>query len=166
MRCVERKFSIPSTLFMLPGECVASETPGGFMFSVAGGGPGGATCSILALHRHVSVRKDFSPVDAWGFLLSALVAMAPGGIVFALLQDGLLVFASGAGPSDSEVAQMGYLGLGFLAGFGWNSVTEKLRQSINQLFGGTPDRQAGPVSQPVTTENRRQGSGRAEDGSR
>lgn len=157
------KFSVPATLFMLPPEFVASETFQGFLFSVAGGGLGGTTYSILAFHRHVSVRNDFSSVYAWGFFLSALVAMVLGGIVFALIQGGLLVFASGTAPSTSEVAQMGYLGLGFLAGFGWNSVTEKLRQLINQLFGSTPDRQVTLSSS--TADGQRRGDAGREPGS-
>lgn len=164
------KFAVPATLFGLPNGFVGSATFGDFMFSVSGGGLGGTTYSILAFHRHVSVRRDFTTVYAWGFFLSALVAMILGGIVFALIQGGLLVFASGAAAATSEVADMGYLGLGFLAGFGWNSVTEKLRQLINQLFGGSADRPQAAAQQsavpPSIASNPAKGPGATENGSR
>lgn len=131
------------TAFLLPDSLRVSDLCHSFVFSCAGGGLGGIIFSILAFHRHVSVRQDFHQAHAWGFFLSPWVASILGAIVFALIQGGILVFASGAAPATgSETANLGYLGTGFLAGFGWNSVTEKLRQLIDQLFGRPADRSA------------------------
>jgi hypothetical protein len=131
--------AIPRFIFRVSDEFSGSELFQSFMMAAAGGGLGGVIYSILAFHRHVSIRQDFSSAYAWGFFLSPWVAMVLGDVVFALIQGGLLVFATGT-PSATALADMGYFGLGFLAGFGWNSVTEKLRELINQLFGGSPDR--------------------------
>ena len=136
--------AIPRFIFRVSDEFSGSELFQSFMMAAAGGGLGGVIYSILAFHRHVSIRQDFGSVYAWGFFLSPFVAMVLGAVVFSLIQGGLLVFATGA-PAETSLADMGYFGLGFLAGFGWNSVTEKLRELINQLFGGSPDK---PVLSP------------------
>ena len=140
------RFAVARTVFQLPDEFVSAGLFRAFMFSATGGGLGGILYSMLAFHRHVSVRQDFHQAYAWGFFLSPWVASVLGGVVFALVQGGLLVFAGATAPESSTVADLGYLGLGFLSGFGWNAVTEKLRQLINQLFGGPPDRLVRPES--------------------
>lgn len=130
---------IPRAVFQLPESFLDSSLFQSFMMAASGGGLGGVIYSLLAFHRHVSVRRDFGSAYAWGFFLSPWIAMILGQVVFALVQGGILVFATGT-PSADALAEMGYFGFGFLAGFGWNSVTEKLRELINQLFGGSPDK--------------------------
>ena len=105
----------------------------------------------MSFHKHVSVEQDFSNAHVWGYFIGPVLAMILGIVVFALVQSGLLVFGNGSLNSEqSNVAFLGSLSIGFLAGFGWYSATQKLRSLVKQFFGGDSDSQSAATKQQVT----------------
>lgn len=123
-----------------------------FMFAASGGGLGGVIYSVLAFHRHVSIRLDFEPHFAWGYFFSPWMATVMGMVAFILVQSGLLVFAPQGEPSTGTGTDIGYFGFGFLAGFGWTSATEKFRQLVIQIFGRPRDPGRSFVEDEESTE--------------
>ncbi len=63
-----------------------------------------------------------------------------GLITFALLQTGLLVFASASQAEQSTFASnLGFLAVGFLSGFGWYAATQRIERLVNRFFAGGED---------------------------
>lgn len=110
-----------------------------FLFALTGGGLGAIILSILFFYQHASSLNDFRTTHAWGYLLSPWVGAALGCVIFALVQGGLLIFAAASTPRDADVANLGYFGLGFLVGFGWERVANKLREMVDNVFAGPKD---------------------------
>ena len=133
------EFAVPRNVLGLSSEFVAEPDFQFFMFAAAGGGLGGIIYSVLAFHRHVSIRLDFESHFAWGYFFSPWMATVMGLVAFVLVQSGLLVFAPQGEPSGGSGTDIGYFGFGFLAGFGWTSATEKFRQLVIQIFGRPRD---------------------------
>ena len=133
------EFAVPRKVLGLPTTFVAEPDFQFFMFAAAGGGLGGIIYSVLAFHRHVSIRLDFESHFAWGYFFSPWMATVMGLVAFVLVQGGLLVFSQQSEPTGGSGTDIGYFGFGFLAGFGWTSATEKFRQLVIQIFGRPRD---------------------------
>lgn len=100
---------------------------------------GAGVLSIVSFHHYTSVRGDFQSRHVWGYFTAPLLAMVLGLIVFALLQSGLLIFAGGAKGEPDDVARLGYLAVGFLAGFGWFEATQSIRRIVRRFFSEATD---------------------------
>jgi hypothetical protein len=96
---------------------------------------GAGVLDIVSFHHYAS-KGDFEARHVWGYFVSPLLAAVLGLVVFALLQSGLLVFAGGAQDKADDVARLGYLALGFLAGFGWYEATQSIRRIVQRFFSG------------------------------
>lgn len=129
------------------------------LFAVTGGAFGGITFSLLAFNRQVGFRQDFAQRFAWGYFYSPLVAAVLGLVAFALVKGGILILSGGTTAVEEEdIANLGHLGLGFLAGFGWATFTEKLGRVITEIFGTArppqnPDGADPPRSSPSTPDD-------------
>ena len=95
---------------------------------------GAGALDIVSFHKYASVKGDFQTRHVWGYFVAPLLAAVLGLVVFALLQSGLLVFAGGAKDKADDLARLGYLAVGFLAGFGWYEATESIQRIVKRFF--------------------------------
>lgn len=138
------------------------------LHSMIGAVLGAGVLDIVSFHRYVAVKGDFQSRHVWGYFFAPLLAAVLGLIVFALLQSGLLVFAGGAKDDGGDPARLGYLAVGFLAGFGWHEATENIRSIVKRFFasGSEPvarDRPLEPAGagQPAPAADAEPGAARA-----
>lgn len=110
---------------------------------------------VVSFHKYVAVKRDFQRSHVWGYFVAPWLAAVLGLIVFALLQTGLLVFSGGkssaASEQNPEAAYLGFLATGFLAGFGWYEVTQRIRRLVVRFFRD-PDQKSEASASPGTTE--------------
>lgn len=109
---------------------------------------GAGVLDILSFHKYVSIEGNFQSRHVWGYFVAPLLALVLGLIVFALLQSGLLVFAGGTQDETNELAQLGYLAVGFLAGFGWYEATESIKGIVHRFFSTGKTKEAAPPEPP------------------
>ena len=118
--------------------------------AILGGIIGAGVLGMVSFHKHVSLQQSFNLAHGWGYLFAPLLGALLGLIVFALVQSGLLVF-SGTAQLDkpSFVANLGYISVGFLAGFGWYQATQGIDRIVKRFFSGEDTRATPP---PATQE--------------
>ena len=78
-------------LLGVPG---ASESVGWavlFISTLAWGGIGGATSAMWSLYYHISVQRDYEPIENLWYYTQPLIGMVLGGIVFLIMGAGFLV---------------------------------------------------------------------------
>ncbi len=155
-------------LLGLPAEQILSPIFMFAVYAVLGSILGAGALDIVSFHRYVAVKRDFQQPHVWGYFVAPWLAAVLGLIVFALLQTGLLVFSGGASSSsNSEVSQLGYLTVGFLAGFGWYQAIQKIREVVTRFFASSPQESkqdnlpATPVGQDHQASADGAGSGQA-----
>lgn len=127
------------TLLNLLGLPAGAALSSGFLsalHAMLGAVLGAGVMDIVSFHTYASVKGDFQSRHVWGYLLAPLLAAVLGLIVFALLQSGLLVFAGHGKGEPDELARLGYLAVGFLAGFGWYEATSSIRAIVRRFFSG------------------------------
>lgn len=111
---------------------------------------GAGVMDIVNFHTYASVKGDFQARHVWGYFVAPLLAAVLGLIVFALLQSGLMVFAGASKGEPDDLARLGFLAVGFLAGFGWYEATESIRAIVVRFFSGgrAADAAARPPAPP------------------
>ena len=96
---------------------------------------GAGALGIVSFHHYASIKGDFQARHVWGYFVAPVLASVLGLVVFALLQSGLLVFAGGgAADKADDLARLGYLAVGFLAGFGWYEATQSIQRLVKRFF--------------------------------
>jgi MFS family permease len=105
-------------------------------YTVTGSMLGAIVCSLRGLHIYGAVRGVFRTSYVSSYVLGPWFAGFLGVGVYGLLRAGIFVFAGVSEIKDPNAAtQFGYVGLGFLAGFGWLQVLEKIDSMIRELLG-------------------------------
>lgn len=114
-------------------------------------------CGVLAIasfHKYVAYKKSFESQHVWGYFCGPWLAATLGLIIFALLQSGLLIFSGNlSGNGQAETANLGYLTIGFLAGFGWYRVTKVIERLVTRVFIVAPSKNE---DVPLISENTRE----------
>lgn len=96
---------------------------------------GAGALGIVSFHHYTSIKGDFQSRHVWGYFVAPVLAAVLGLVVFALLQSGLLVFAGGGSADKADdLARLGYLAVGFLAGFGWYEATQAIQRIVKRFF--------------------------------
>jgi len=96
---------------------------------------GAGALGIVSFHHYTSIKGDFQSRHVWGYFVAPVLASVLGLVVFALLQSGLLVFAGGGSADKADdLARLGYLAVGFLAGFGWYEATQAIQRIVKRFF--------------------------------
>lgn len=62
-----------------------------FISTLAWGGIGGATSAMWSLYYHISVQRDYEPIENLWYYTQPLIGMVLGGIVFLIMGAGFLV---------------------------------------------------------------------------
>jgi hypothetical protein len=109
------------------------------LHAMLGGILGAGVLGMVSFHRYVSMLGVFDVRHAWGYLFAPLLGAVLGLIVFALLQSGLLIFSGNTVNQTTVVANLGYLALGFLSGFGWYSATRRIERLVTRFFSENED---------------------------
>lgn len=125
---------LPGVLSSALGDSIQSATPTIVRMAVVTilwGGVGGALSALLGLRRHMLQYQDFDRQWSLWYLVSPIVGMLFGGVVFLILRIGLSTLA----PSTSgeiESAWLAYV-LGALAGMQQNVVYNLLGRALHWI---------------------------------
>jgi hypothetical protein len=126
--------------------------------AILGGVIGAGVLGMVSFHKYVSLRMSFNAAHGWGYLFAPLLGAVLGLVVFALIKSGLLVFSGiAAEPQNpSFSANLSYIGVGFLAGFGWYQATQGIERLVKKFFSGDDtvrEEEKPPVNSPDPEEN-------------
>lgn len=104
-------------------------------YSMLGALLGCGVYDMISFHKYVAVMKRFEKEHIWGYFFAPFLSLSLGLIVYGLLKTGLLVFTGSVTNDNLDTARLGYLTIGFLAGFGWYKLIQKIKKLIDELFG-------------------------------
>ncbi|GEM_PF-2089598 len=111
-----------------------------FLSTLAWGGIGGVTCALWSLYHHISVVRDFDPVETLWYYSQPLLGMVLGGIVFLIMGAGFLVvqvdLATQAQSSAALGARLLPAAVAVIAGFRQNMVLELIERIIALIIPG------------------------------
>jgi hypothetical protein len=89
-----------------------------FLSTLAWGGIGGVTSALWSLHYHISVARDFDPVENLWYLSQPVLGMVLGGIVYLIMASGfLIVQADLSGPGAALGARLLPAAVAVVVGF-------------------------------------------------
>jgi hypothetical protein len=126
-------------------------------YTVAGTIIGGVVISFRGLQEHAALRHDFQVSFVGSYIIGPWAAALLGIAMYGLIRSGLFILGGvGNIEGTSPVTNLGYLGIGFLIGFAWNQVLEKLDSLAHELFRPSPEVQRPMFSTPPSarSENR------------
>jgi hypothetical protein len=104
------------------------------LFAICGAMMGIGVLDLLHFHKHVAVLKDFDNSHSWGFIFAPWLSVILGLLVCALVKSGLFVFGGSIATDTSEIADLGHLAIGFIAGYGWFQLTGVVQSLVSKLF--------------------------------
>lgn len=101
---------------------------------------GCALLDMTSFFKHVSVKRDFQSSHGWGYFFAPWLASILGLVVFAVIQSGILFFAptshsgiaSTATATAVNRAHFGFFAIGFLVGYDWYEVSQRLSSLIRR----------------------------------
>lgn len=138
-------------LAFLLGVPPTSETLGWavlFISTLAWGGIGGATAAMWSLYYHISVRRDYEPIENLWYYTQPLIGMVLGGIVFLIMGSGFLVVQATPTAGDSAIgARLVPAMIAVIAGFRQAVVLDMIERIVG-LITPTPT----DASQEASTE--------------
>ncbi len=113
-----------------------------FLSTLAWGGIGGVTCAFWSLYHHISVVRDFDPVETLWYYSQPLLGMVLGGIVFLIMGAGFLVVQvdlstqNAAQSSAALGARLLPAAVAVIAGFRQNMVLDLIERIIALIIPG------------------------------
>ena len=124
-----------------------------FMSTLAWGGIGGVTSALWSLYHHISVERDYDPVENLWYYSQPVLGMVLGGIVFLVLGAGFLVVQVDLAAQDAALgARLLPAAIAVVAGFRQNMVLELMERIGSLIIPGQPkEKQAlqSDVQQPL-----------------
>lgn len=105
-------------------------------YTTAGSILGAVIISLRGLHIYGVIQRNFEMSYSGSYFIGPWASGLLGISVYALVRGGLLVFGGDSEiESLTQATQFGYFGLGFLIGFAWDKVLQKIDSIAAQLFG-------------------------------
>lgn len=138
--------SFSGWLALMLGVPVASETLGWavlFISTLAWGGIGGATSALWSLYYHISIQRDYEPIENLWYYTQPLIGMVLGGIVFLIMGSGFLVIQ--ADPTEGGMgARLIPAVIAVVAGFRQTVVLDLIERLVGLITptGNEPDAEA------------------------
>lgn len=127
----------------LLGVPIASESVGWailFISTLAWGGIGGATSAMWSLYYHISVQRDYEPIENLWYYTQPLIGMVLGGIVFLIMGAGFLVVETtptvGAGSMGARLVPAV---IAVIAGFRQTVVLDLIERIVGLIAPVTND---------------------------
>lgn len=119
---------------------VLADNSARLMIAITAGSTLGAVLhSLVGLHLHAVVLRNFAPRFTGSYLIGPFAAALLGIALFALLQGGLLLLGGSAAtsPSENEVRRLVlfYVAVGVLTGLAFDSVVLRFDGVARQIFG-------------------------------
>jgi hypothetical protein len=127
------------------------------MSTLAWGGIGGVTSALWSLYHHISVERDYDPVENLWYYSQPVLGMVLGGIVFLVLGSGFLVVQVDLAAQDAALgARLLPAAVAVVAGFRQSMVLDLIERIVSLIV---PD-QKGTSSalQPVAEQPAQQPS--------
>jgi hypothetical protein len=110
-----------------------------FLSTLAWGGIGGVTSALWSLYHHVSVVRDFDPVENLWYYTQPVLGMVLGGIVFLVLGAGFLVVQVDLAAQDAALgARLLPAAVAVVAGFRQNMVLDLIERLVALILPGQP----------------------------
>jgi len=115
-----------------------------FMSTLAWGGIGGVTSALWSLYHHISVERDYDPVENLWYYSQPVLGMVLGGIVFLVFSAGFLVVQVDLAAQDAALgARLLPAAIAVVAGFRQNMVLDLMERVGSLIIPGQPeDKQA------------------------
>lgn len=106
-----------------------------FISTLAWGGIGGVTSALWSLYHHVSVARDFNPVENLWYYSQPVLGMVLGGIVFLVMGAGFLVVQVDLAAQDVALgARLLPAAIAVVAGFRQNMVLDLIERIISVIL--------------------------------
>jgi hypothetical protein len=127
-----------------------------FISTLAWGGIGGVTSALWSLYHHVSVARDYDPVENLWYYSQPVLGMVLGGIVFLVMGAGFLVVQVDLAAQEAALgARMLPAAIAVVAGFRQNMVLDLIERIISVIL---PSRQSDSSSLQSAGEQPREES--------
>lgn len=112
-----------------------------FLSTLAWGGIGGITCALWSLYHHISVARDYDPVENLWYYSQPMLGMVLGGIVFLIMGAGFLVVQVdlAAQPSVALGARLLPAAVAVIAGFRQTMVLDLIERIVALIVPGKAD---------------------------
>lgn len=123
-----------------------------FISTLAWGGIGGVTSALWSLYHHVSVLRDYDPVENLWYYSQPVLGMVLGGVVFLVIGSGFLVVQVDLAAQDAALgARLLPAAVAVVAGFRQTMFLDLVERIIALIMPGKPEEQPGlqaTVQQP------------------
>lgn len=117
-----------------------------FVSTLAWGGIGGATAAMWSLYYHISVQRDYEPIENLWYYTQPLIGMVLGGIVFLIMGSGfLIVQATPTAGTGAIGARLVPAVIAVIAGFRQAVVLDMIERIVG-LIAPTPKEPDGGAS--------------------
>ena len=122
-----------------------------FMSTLAWGGIGGVTSALWSLYHHISVERDYDPVENLWYYSQPVLGMVLGGIVFLVLGSGFLVVQVDLAAQDAALgARLLPAAVAVVAGFRQTMVLDLIERIVSLIV---PDQKGtNSALQPVAEQ--------------
>lgn len=102
-----------------------------FVSTLAWGGIGGVTSALWSLYHHISVDRDYNPVENLWYYSQPVLGMVLGGFVFLVFSAGFLVVQVDLGGQDAALgARLLPAAIAVVAGFRQNMVLDLVERIV------------------------------------
>ena len=109
-----------------------------FISTLAWGGIGGATAAMWSLYYHISVQRDYEPIENLWYYTQPLIGMVLGGIVFLIMGSGFLIVQATPTAGDAAIgARLVPAVIAVIAGFRQTVVLDMIERIVG-LIAPTP----------------------------
>lgn len=106
-----------------------------FLSTLAWGGIGGITSALWSLYHHISVARDYNPVENLWYYSQPMLGMVLGGIVFLIMGSGFLVVQVNLETQDVALgARLLPAAIAVIAGFRQNMVLDLIERLIGLII--------------------------------
>lgn len=106
-----------------------------FLSTLAWGGIGGITSALWSLYHHISVARDYNPVENLWYYSQPMLGMVLGGIVFLIMGSGFLVVQVNLDTQDVALgARLLPAAIAVIAGFRQNMVLDLIERLIGLII--------------------------------
>ncbi len=111
-----------------------------FMSTLAWGGIGGVTSALWSLYHHISVERDYNPVENLWYYSQPVLGMVLGGIVFLIVGAGFLVVQVDLDAQDAALgARLLPAAIAVVAGFRQNMVLDLVERIVSLIVPSRPN---------------------------
>jgi DnaJ-domain-containing protein 1 len=125
-----------------------------FLSTLAWGGIGGVTSALWSLYYHISIQRDYDPIENLWYYSQPVLGMVLGGIVFLIMGAGfLIVQVDLAGEAAALGARLLPAAVAVIVGFRQTVVLDLIERAIGLIAPAKPEEEptlpTPPPSEPI-----------------